>query len=180
LSERKPFRAIDLLRAAGKKGYSDADWLLAKLEAKLQFHSFCDDRALRSCFEDDLCGRTLSMYVWFSGPQKNLVMLRQAAESGDAFGQFMLAVVVLKLEGDKKEAAKWMQLAVDQGFPDAIGHFVKSIGMEIVQICSFVGERLVSRIDGRECRRFSGENRMACEVGDSPKIYEPSTSRLVY
>ena len=123
VSERKPDRAIDLLRAAKKRGYLDADWLLAKLEARSQVVRFWDDTALESCFEDDDSGRALSLYAWFSGPKKKLPTLLKAAELGDAFGQFVLAVL-LHRSGSKIDAAKWMQCAVAQGFPDAIGHFV--------------------------------------------------------
>ena len=121
--ERKPVRAMDLLRAAKKRGCLEADWLLAKLEAKSEVVRFWDDKALRSCFEGDHCGRALSMLAWFSKAKKNLGMLQQSAELGDAFGQFLLGVF-LHRDGKKKDAAKWMQCAVAQGFPDAIGHFV--------------------------------------------------------
>jgi len=114
---------MDLLCAAKKRGYLDADWMLAKLEAKSQAVRFWDDAALQSCFEEDDCGRALSFYTWFSGPEKKLETLMKAAEFGDAFGQFMLAVLLLR-NGSKVDAAKWMQCAVAQGFPDAIGHFV--------------------------------------------------------
>jgi hypothetical protein len=118
-AERKPLRALELLRVAKKKGFPDADWLLTRLEK----FEICSDDALRSCFEGDQCGRALSFYAWFSGPKKKLPILWKAAEAGDAFGQFMLAVL-LQRDGNRTEAAKWMQRAVTQGFPDAVGHFV--------------------------------------------------------
>lgn len=67
--------------------------------------------ALCSCFEDDDCGRALSFYAWFSGPETQLAWFQK-----DAFGQFALSVLLFR-KGNLIDAAA-------QGFPDAIGHLV--------------------------------------------------------
>lgn len=56
-----------------------------KREAKLEACRACTD-ALRRCFEDDSCGRALSLFARFSG---SILRFYKRAEFGDAFGQFM-------------------------------------------------------------------------------------------
>ncbi len=83
----------------------------------------------------------------------------EGSRLGDAFGQFMLGVL-LHRSGSKSDAAQWMQCAVAQGFPVSrrIEH-VKRINAKAVHGSCFTGERSMSGSDGGKCTRFSGKNR---------------------